>query len=244
MGDTDRPSDLARIRENQRRSRARRKEYLQDLERKWRRCEKFGIEASVEIQVAAKKVLEENLRLRALLMRNGVSLDDEGPRSTSDVAADLDSLFGANRRCGDSCGLKQQQQQQRTSSASLSPWPTQRSPLSSNENTCSTLLLPPSYPPSSGPCTGTNSTSPANWSTVSDPTAYNDQYDLPPSQLNDASSCRDVADAIRYIRPGVGDELESEMGCQDGNYCEIPATRAFDLMDRFSSDDLGGSRRQ
>ncbi|KAF7196562.1 hypothetical protein HII31_01932, partial [Pseudocercospora fuligena] len=93
----------------------------------------------------------------------------------------------------------------------------------------------------------TNSTSPAKWSTVvSDPayyTAYNEHYDLPPPRHNDASSCRDVADAIRYIRPGVGGELESEMGCADGNDCEIPTTRAFDLMDRFSSEDLGGSRQ-
>ena len=37
---------------------------------------------------------------------------------------------------------------------------------------------------------------------------------------------------------GVGGELESEMGCTDGNDCEIPTTRAFDLMDRFSSEDM------
>ncbi|KAF2083285.1 hypothetical protein K490DRAFT_18352, partial [Saccharata proteae CBS 121410] len=63
----------ARIRDNQRRSRARRKEYLQELETKYRNCEQKGVEASAEIQAAAKRVLEENRRLRALLRQQGLS---------------------------------------------------------------------------------------------------------------------------------------------------------------------------
>ncbi|KAF2838760.1 hypothetical protein M501DRAFT_907401, partial [Patellaria atrata CBS 101060] len=62
---------LARIRDNQRRSRARRKEYLQELEWKYRNCEQLGVEASAEIQLAARRVLEENKRLRALLKQKG-----------------------------------------------------------------------------------------------------------------------------------------------------------------------------
>ncbi|EDU42166.1 BRLZ domain containing protein [Pyrenophora tritici-repentis] len=65
--------NLARIRDNQRRSRARRKEYLQELEAKLRSYEQIGIEASSEIQSAARKVLEENKKLRALLHERGVS---------------------------------------------------------------------------------------------------------------------------------------------------------------------------
>ncbi|KAH7130394.1 hypothetical protein B0J11DRAFT_251260 [Dendryphion nanum] len=64
--------NLARIRDNQRRSRARRKEYLQELEAKLRQCEQMGVEASAEIQGAARKVLEENRRLRAMLRTRGV----------------------------------------------------------------------------------------------------------------------------------------------------------------------------
>ncbi|KAF2103544.1 hypothetical protein NA57DRAFT_31753, partial [Rhizodiscina lignyota] len=63
--------NLARIRENQRRSRARRKEYLQELEAKWRACEQKGVEATAEVQAAARQVLEENRRLRALLKERG-----------------------------------------------------------------------------------------------------------------------------------------------------------------------------
>ncbi|KAL3955510.1 hypothetical protein ACCO45_011073 [Purpureocillium lilacinum] len=43
-------ANLARIRDNQRRSRARRKEYLQELEQRLRACELQGIEASAEVQ--------------------------------------------------------------------------------------------------------------------------------------------------------------------------------------------------
>jgi hypothetical protein len=65
-------ANLARIRDNQRRSRARRKEYLQELEARLRSCELLGIEASSEIQVAARRVADENRKLRALLSQNGI----------------------------------------------------------------------------------------------------------------------------------------------------------------------------
>lgn len=64
---------LARIRDNQRRSRARRKEYLQELETKLRTYEQIGIEASSEIQSAARTVLEENRKLKAILREQGMS---------------------------------------------------------------------------------------------------------------------------------------------------------------------------
>jgi hypothetical protein len=66
--------------DNQRRSRARRKEYLQELEAKYRSCEAVGAEASQEIQAAARKVLDENKRLRRLLRNQGFSdADIDGP---------------------------------------------------------------------------------------------------------------------------------------------------------------------
>ena len=55
------------------RSRARRKEYLHELETKLRTYEQIGIEASSEIQTAARTVLEENRKLKAILRDRGVS---------------------------------------------------------------------------------------------------------------------------------------------------------------------------
>ena len=64
--------NLTRIRDNQRRSRARRKEYLQELETKLRQCELQGVEVSIEIQTAARRVADENIKLRGLLAQNGI----------------------------------------------------------------------------------------------------------------------------------------------------------------------------
>jgi hypothetical protein len=58
------------------RSRARRKEYMHELEARLRDYEQVGIEASAEIQSAARRVLDENRKLRALLHERGVSDSD------------------------------------------------------------------------------------------------------------------------------------------------------------------------
>lgn len=71
----------SRIRDNQRRSRARQKDYIHELEEKVQACERLGVQASLEIQQAARNVLEENKRLRALLLSrdlDGAGLDGEG----------------------------------------------------------------------------------------------------------------------------------------------------------------------
>ncbi|KAF6802578.1 hypothetical protein CSOJ01_11493, partial [Colletotrichum sojae] len=64
-----------RIRDNQRRSRARKKEYLQDLENRLREYQLQGVTASAEVQQAARRVAEENQKLRQLLGNLGVSGD-------------------------------------------------------------------------------------------------------------------------------------------------------------------------
>ncbi|PVI03577.1 hypothetical protein DM02DRAFT_557668 [Periconia macrospinosa] len=86
MSDLKRAQNLARIRDNQRRSRARRKEYINELEVRLRNCEQAGIEASAEIQNAARRVLEENRKLRLLLHEQGLS--------DSDIAMSMGSVNG------------------------------------------------------------------------------------------------------------------------------------------------------
>lgn len=77
---TDDPSASAsaasRIRDNQRRCRARRKEYIESLQGRLQQYEKKGTEATIEVQQAARGVAEENSRLRMLLNRLGVSAED------------------------------------------------------------------------------------------------------------------------------------------------------------------------
>ncbi|KAK2865118.1 hypothetical protein FQN49_003896 [Arthroderma sp. PD_2] len=66
-------SAASRVRENQRRSRARRKEYIQDLETRLQRYERHGVDVTIEVQAAARKVAKQNAMLRSLLNSLGVS---------------------------------------------------------------------------------------------------------------------------------------------------------------------------
>ncbi|KIW13671.1 hypothetical protein PV08_08862 [Exophiala spinifera] len=61
-----------RHRENKRRYRARRQEYVADLERRLADGRQQDVAAMREVQVAAQKVVNENARLRALLQVSGV----------------------------------------------------------------------------------------------------------------------------------------------------------------------------
>jgi hypothetical protein len=69
---TDTPTS-ARIRENQRRSRNRRKELIEDLQKRIQEYEQKGVAATQEVQQAARRVAEENAGLRDLLYRVGAS---------------------------------------------------------------------------------------------------------------------------------------------------------------------------
>ncbi|KAL1755224.1 hypothetical protein FB107DRAFT_275076 [Schizophyllum commune] len=69
-GDSTTPA--ARVRENQRRSRARKREYVASLEERLRRCQAEGAERNEMIQAAARKVAAENRALRELLREKGV----------------------------------------------------------------------------------------------------------------------------------------------------------------------------
>lgn len=65
-------ASAVRIRENQRKARARRKELIDDLRRRTHDYEIQGVMATAHVQEAARKVLLENRRLRALLVEKGV----------------------------------------------------------------------------------------------------------------------------------------------------------------------------
>ncbi|KAF6790719.1 hypothetical protein CSOJ01_14487 [Colletotrichum sojae] len=89
---TDKSANAIRIRDNQRRSRARHKEFVDELQRKVQEYEKRGIEASVQMQRAARDVSIENARLKALLASRGVTADQ--------VEAYLRSFDDENTRIG------------------------------------------------------------------------------------------------------------------------------------------------
>ena len=88
-----------RNRENQRRSRERRQAYIQDLEQRVRDYERKGVQATAAVQVAARKVADENVRLRSLLTLHGVEgieveaylADDKIPNLTQNLTQNTSS---------------------------------------------------------------------------------------------------------------------------------------------------------
>ncbi|EXA29639.1 hypothetical protein FOVG_18883 [Fusarium oxysporum f. sp. pisi HDV247] len=66
----------SRLTENKRRYRARRKEYVSDLERRLAEAREQGIKATTEVQLAARKVVVENGQLRDLLRLTGFADED------------------------------------------------------------------------------------------------------------------------------------------------------------------------
>ncbi|KAF9776215.1 hypothetical protein IL306_005640 [Fusarium sp. DS 682] len=75
---TQNPSiaNTSRLTENKRRYRARRKEYVSDLERRLAEAREQGIKATTEVQLAARKVVTENGQLRDLLRLAGFTDED------------------------------------------------------------------------------------------------------------------------------------------------------------------------
>jgi hypothetical protein len=104
--DTQKTANLARIRDNQRRSRARRKDYLKELETRYRNCEQIGVSASTELQAAAKGVAEENRRLRELLRAYGIPEVEIESASGSAAADMLEAMIAYRQPCGPGDGCQ------------------------------------------------------------------------------------------------------------------------------------------
>ncbi|KAL6702955.1 hypothetical protein ACN47E_000797 [Coniothyrium glycines] len=99
----DDPSAV-RIRDNQRRSRARRKELIDDLQKQVREYERKGVVATQEVQASARHVALENMRLRSLLAQIGISEQQIAAylRSAGDGDSDAPALYARLSMAGQS----------------------------------------------------------------------------------------------------------------------------------------------
>lgn len=77
------------MRDNQRRSRARRKEYVQELENKIESCEQECIHATMEIELATERMKAENEHLRQVLHAHGIRAQDSPRAVAMDAAAGI-----------------------------------------------------------------------------------------------------------------------------------------------------------
>ncbi|GAB1316118.1 hypothetical protein MFIFM68171_06328 [Madurella fahalii] len=100
MSDAARTS---RLTENKRRYRARQKEYVADLERRLAEARVQGINATTQVQLAARKVVAENGRIRELLRLAGFADED------IDVWAERE--HGGNEAGGTDCTRRREIEQ-------------------------------------------------------------------------------------------------------------------------------------
>ncbi|CAG1970853.1 hypothetical protein QX201_007708 [Fusarium graminearum] len=70
------PASAIQNRDNQRRSRARRRQFIEELQQQLQDYERWGVQASIEMQQVAQAVVWENKNLRGLLHLRGVSQYD------------------------------------------------------------------------------------------------------------------------------------------------------------------------
>ncbi|PKS09247.1 hypothetical protein jhhlp_003861 [Lomentospora prolificans] len=172
MSPSSKSANLERIRNNQRRSRARKKEYVQELEGRLRKVELQGVNAASEIQVAARRVASENKKLRALLHQNGVTEDAIETYLYTAATPPLDgSPTGRQAGFGHSVNsLEQLLVPRRPSCASLSvPLPSPQGRSSREPSVASDSACHSSGSWEPGPATSATRTSPISASVATSP---------------------------------------------------------------------------
>jgi hypothetical protein len=242
---------------------------VKELEAKLRSHEQMGIGASTEIQYAARRVLEENKQLRALLRARGVAEPEiAAALGHAPAAPALTTLLERKRT---SSGLSPE-----FSSVDLEPQSSPHSPSLSTDS----IPRPPtvssgagiSYPKgeihapkrariNAGELSMANAhLTPivmAPISRVKHGTAPNYPYStdqsscetwVPQSQSNcsaDAlpksysTSCINAANIIR-AQTDVGPELEADLGCHSPNQdCRVANPVVFNVLEKYSQQSLG-----
>jgi len=245
------------------RSRARRKEYLQELEAKIRACEQVGIEASSEIQSAARKVVDENRKLRSLLHERGVSeteivmaLGGSADRSYDQIstAPSLNARLDRKLTCDtlSSTNPPAPSRQMPTVPAISIP-PLRSTALSCTDSPSpgsivSSMGSPPQAPYSTS-CLSTPITPPAPEIKTEDvrygysyDQAYNNAWQYPneyqllgqPPVYYNTSSCVDAANIIRNMRVDEVQEPGTNLGYRVRNQsCYVNNDMVFNIMDKF-----------
>ena len=216
-----------RIRENQRRSRARRKEYLQEMEQKLKKCEQAGIKASVDMQLAARGVAEENKRLRE---ENG-RLREEGEMMRRENQRMRAILDGNQQRCAEpsfdeECNARTSS---RGSEHANPEAPSQLHDSSDRQAVKSTTTIEGGELHTQ--LTPTQSRSSSRVSDVS----QNNKMMLG----DDTSSCEYAAHIITSMRADIStDDVRADLGCSDDfrewRKCKVDNSKLFVAVDRYT----------
>ena len=204
------------------------------------------MEASSEIQAAARKVLEENQRLRNLLRVKGVS-DDEvciflqnGVAPTKgDVVAELDTFLSRRKACIPDRHLAE-------------------TLLGLDEEESPALVNMPQSLHSKLTASGSVETAPqlidsavvqkpaSNVSSFTGEITNGAPSDSIPHNSDDEgqgnrSSCKAAASILASLRsdgPSIH-EVKTDLGCQPDSHCLVDNITLFEIMDRYMGHELG-----
>ncbi|MCJ1383879.1 hypothetical protein MMC17_006993 [Xylographa soralifera] len=245
-------SNLARIRDNQRRSRARRKEHLQDTEKRLRELEREGVEVSTDIQKAARRVVEENIRLRSLLKLRGVTdveIDEHLRGSVIAIQDNAPVVYLSNP----SHTIAPESVIRPTRNANvvrqydiLSPQAGAFTPVSHtaeerqnftptppenpvtyykvNTRNVEKTELPEDSTPLSQPAKA-QMTNGHQWKPI--------ETSTPPSKADNTTSCLLAANILAGMCCAKSaEEVSAELGCFPGADCEVDNVKLFQIMDR------------
>lgn len=252
-----------RIRDNQRRSRARKKEYVNELEEKYRTCQQYGAEASATIQHLARSVLEENKRLRALLHLHGIFDDEIGATS---VVQDLQSTLESRSVCSSvsSTTAEPVMADGKLNAAQHAMLRPQIQTLHPSVATHSAIRRPDSLVPSRGTSwnhdhSPTLDPTETMWSrgqqstpfsqddmqqltaspSDSSQAAQSDQVGSQPGPKSGSTACNQAALLLKSSFPHLDHEPEQDLCCKGPLIgCEVPNNRVFDLVDKYTSGDI------
>ena len=246
------PPPSVRIRDNQRRSRARRKELIDDLKQRLRVFENEGAQATVEVQIAAQKVAKENDVLRSLLREHGVTdLEiEDSIRSKlfpSDVPSAEKSWLKA-KELSSQLLLPQDIRSGRLSNPRfVDGRPSKLVTQDDTHMTTSTTLSHQVYQgdmvtTSQAPSPGSTKSCPQWHDTLTTAPLYNDvaiqpieaqEVDSHRHSADDTTSCEIAASIIASMRGHVdAEEARAELGCSSSLSCMVKNTTIFQRMDR------------
>jgi hypothetical protein len=235
-------SAASRIRENQRRSRTRRKEYVQHLEQRLWSFEKLGVAATQEVQKVGRKVARENELLRSLLLLHGVTkksveeyLESRGQPSSSTQIQCMSVASLASAKLHPPSAPNQSTSNYHHSPATSSHWHSDNPPHQSR------FIETRNSPPKSDakanmdilPCQEFNTNRAAKLNPVAVGSNSETHQVASIQHTGQSMSCVTAARIIENTQNhSEFRDVRSELGCGSESTCMVKNMSIFDILDR------------
>ncbi|KAF9781472.1 hypothetical protein IL306_013469 [Fusarium sp. DS 682] len=229
------PESLALNRENQRRSRARQRELLDDLQNRVREYERRDGQATLEMQRVARAVAGENAALRGLLAAKGVSLEE--------VEAHVEAVKREEKmvvRTGVSTVTPVSTPSSNASPVVIASRPMQYSqpqgydPVRENSNP-PFAIQPKMYSPPTPTATATSCTEESGCCPRPQPAPQSQPQPQSQPKSLDRIHCMEAATILAQIR-GQSDvsQARAALGCANNDNCMVRNTDLLNLMDEMT----------